>query len=145
MLYAGHNERSRVVTTFALQLQDATRTQRIEDVESFVGADRSGSFGILPGHARFMTSLTFGLARFRTSEAPWQYLAMPGALLYFRGNELVLSTRHYLIDEDYTRISTAMAEQLQEEESKLKSMKTSLRRMEEEALKRMWRLGRMRD
>lgn len=133
------------MTTFAMQLQDSTRIRHFDDIESFVGQDRSGSFGILAGHARFMTSLGFGLARFRESGAPWQYLAMPGALLYFRNNVLIVSTRHYLIDEDYTRISAALAEQLQEEEEKLESMKTSLRRMEEEALKRMWRLGRTRD
>ena len=32
---------------------------------SFIGEDDSGSFGILAGHARMMTMLGFGLARFR--------------------------------------------------------------------------------
>ena len=73
---------------FTLVLQDAAHTERINDVTSFVGEDASGSFGILTGHARMMTSLVFGLARFRIDENPWQYLALPGAVLYFRNNEL---------------------------------------------------------
>ena len=129
------------MSSFQLQLQDATRTERIPGVTSFVGEDRSGSFGILPGHTRLMASLNIGLARFRIGEGAWQYLAIPGGLLYFDANLLTLSTRHYLIDEDYSRISIAMQQQLLAEEARLHGMKASLHRMEEEMLRRMWRLS----
>lgn len=128
--------------TFALQLQDARQAKRIPEVATFVGQDRSGSFGIMAGHARCMASLIFGLAQFRPHNSDWQYLALPGALLYFDENLLTLSTRHFLIDDDYDRISTAMQQQLLAEEEALKRLKLSLHRMEEEALRRMWRLGR---
>ena len=126
---------------FTLILQDATHTQRIEQVTSFVGEDATGSFGILAGHARMMTSLVFGLARFRTGENAWQYLALPGAVLYFNANELSLSTRRYLVDDDYERISTALHEQLLAEENELRELKKSLHHMEEEVLKRLWEIG----
>jgi len=128
--------------TFTLILQDATHTEHYESVSSFVGEDTSGSFGILPDHARFMTSMVMGLARFRVGEQDWLYIATPGALLYFHNNQLTLSTRHFFIDADYMAISTALAEQLLEEESQLHSQKQSLRRMEEEVLKRLWDAGR---
>jgi len=140
MLYARRDDGAAPVT-FVLELQGARQTERIPDVAAFVGTDRSGSFGLLAGHARFMTSLSFGLARFRAAATDWRYLALPGALLYFNDDVLTLSTRHYLIDDDYTRISTALSEQLLAEEEALRDMKTSLHRMEEEALRRMWRLG----
>ena len=127
--------------TFTLILQDATHTQRIEQVTSFVGEDATGSFGILAGHARMMTSLVFGLARFRAGENPWQYLAMPGAVLYFNDNELSLSTRRYLVDDDYERISIALHEQLLAEEKELRELKKSLHHMEEEVLRRLWEIG----
>jgi len=127
--------------TFTLILQDATHTQRIEQVTSFVGEDATGSFGILAGHTRMMTSLVFGLARFRTRENAWQYLALPGAALYFNDNELSLSTRRYLVDNDYERISTALHEQLLAEEQELHELKKSLHHMEEEVLKRLWEIG----
>jgi F-type H+-transporting ATPase subunit epsilon len=129
--------------TFTLVLHDATRSEEIKQVTSFVGEDRSGSFGILPGHARMMTSLIIGLARFRIGEGSWKYLAVPGAVLYFHDNELTLSTRRYLLDDDYMRISQALAQQLIAEEEQLHAMKESLHRMEEEVLKRLWEMSRM--
>jgi len=127
--------------TFTLILQDAIHTQRIEQVTSFVGEDATGSFGILAGHARMMTSLVFGLARFRARGNAWQYLALPGAVLYFNNNELSLSTRRYLVDNDYERISTALHEQLLAEEQELHELKKSLHQMEEEVLRRLWEIG----
>ena len=127
--------------TFTLILQDATRTERIEQVTSFTGEDASGSFGILASHARMMTSLVFGLARFRVGRNHWQYLALPGAVLYFNDNELSLSTRRYLLDDDYERISIALHEQLLAEEKELHELKKSLHHMEEEVLKRLWEMG----
>ena len=62
-------------------LRDSSSAKRIDGVVSFVGEDASGSFGILPGHARIMSILELGLARFRRADEPWQYLAMPGAVL----------------------------------------------------------------
>lgn len=127
---------------FSLVLQDATGGEQIAGVSAFVGEDASGSFGILPGHARFMTTLVVGLARYRCGEQPWQYLALPGAVLYFSGEHLTLSTRRYLRDADYLRISAALQQQLLAEEENLRAVKESLRQMEEELLRRMWEMGR---
>ena len=70
------------MNTFVLHLQDATRYERIEGVSSFVGEDASGSFGILAQHGRFMTSLVFGLARFRVGKDAWHTeISIPWALL----------------------------------------------------------------
>ena len=55
---------------------------------------------------------------------------------------LTLSTYRYLLDDDYTRISQALRQQLLEEQEKLASMNQSLRRMEEEVLKRLWETSR---
>ncbi|KPK30548.1 MAG: ATP synthase F0F1 subunit epsilon [Betaproteobacteria bacterium SG8_40] len=128
--------------TFTLQLQDATQSEEIAGVTSFSGEDASGSFGILAGHARMMTSLIVGLARFRVGEEHWRYLALPGAVLYFHDDKLTLSTRRYLLDDDHMRISQALQQQLLAEEDALKTIKHSLRQMEQEALKRLWEMGR---
>lgn len=128
--------------TFTLQLQDATHAKEISGVSSFVGEDASGSFGILAGHARLMTTLVVGLARFRIGDQAWQYLALPGAVLYFSNNILTLATHHFLLDDDYMRISAALREELLAEEEKLRTMKESLHHMEEEVLKRLWEVSR---
>ncbi|MEJ2307764.1 MAG: F0F1 ATP synthase subunit epsilon [Gammaproteobacteria bacterium] len=127
---------------FSLRLLHATGSETIDNVTSFVGEDASGSFGILAGHARMMTTLVTGLARFQDDGKSWRYLALPGALLYFHDNLLTLGTRRYLLDEDYSRISQALQEQLLAEERQLRAMKESLHRMEEEIIKRLWAIGR---
>lgn len=144
MLYAWDDGRDRHMNSFSLRLQDATHAETFEEVTSFVGEDASGSFGILAGHTHMITVLVVGLARFKTADKDWQYLAMPGAVLYFHDNVLTLSTRRYLIDNDYTRISEALRQQLLEEEEKLRTIKVSLRQMEEEILRRLWDMGRRR-
>lgn len=89
-----------------------------------------------------MTSLITGLARFRVGRDAWQYLAMPGGVLYFNDDVLSVSTRHYLLDKDYMRISQELQQQLLDEEEKLHIIKQSLHRMEEEVFKRLWEIGR---
>jgi F-type H+-transporting ATPase subunit epsilon len=114
----------------------------IEGVRSFVGEDASGSFGILPGHARFMTCVSFGLSRFRDGQDTWHYLAMPGAVLYFAEKVLNLCTRRYYLETDYTRIVELMETRLLAEEQAMSVVKRSLAQLEQEMLKRVWRLGR---
>jgi len=128
------------VNTFTLQLYDASQQQRIENVTSFVGEDANGCFGLQAHHARFMTTLIFGLFRYRLQTDDWQYLALPGGVLYFNDNELSISTRHFLIDSDFERISDLLKYQLLSEEETLSATRSSLHKMERAMLVRLWNL-----
>jgi F-type H+-transporting ATPase subunit epsilon len=128
------------MNTFLLHLQSATQYERIENVVSFVGEDDSGSFGILSGHGRMMTLLGFGLARFRVIDQDWEFLALPGALAYFVDDQLYLNTRRYLRGKDYERLSVLLRKELLAEEEALREMKQSIRRLEEEMFKRLWKM-----
>jgi F-type H+-transporting ATPase subunit epsilon len=130
------------MSTFTLHLQSARESERIEAVESFVGEDASGSFGLKARHERFMTVAVFGLARYRRESQAWQYLALPGALVYFVDNRLFVSTRRYIRDSDYALISQALTEQLLKEEEALAGLKQSVRGMEETLLRRLLDLER---
>lgn len=126
--------------SFPIHLRSATQYQLIEGVTSFVGEDASGSFGILPGHFRMITTLQPGLARYRQSDGAWQFVACPGAVLYFCDNTLQLSTRRYIHGSDYQSISQALQDDILSEEEKLRSLKQSMIRLEEEMLRRLWEL-----
>ncbi|KAA6183487.1 F0F1 ATP synthase subunit epsilon [Thiohalocapsa marina] len=130
------------MSTFAVNLQDAHGQERFDAVRSFVGTDATGSFGLLAGHACFMTILELGLARLRHADGRLEYLALPGALVDFRDNQLVLSTRRYYRDPDYARISALLRERLAAEEQDLAALRDSLQRLEREMLRRLWELGR---
>lgn len=128
--------------SLTLHLESATQYERIDNIASFVAEDDTGSFGILPGHARLLTVLTTGLARFRAAGRPWEFIALPGAVLYCHDNEVHVCARRYLRDVDYERIGAALREQLQSEEQALQQVRQRLHRLEEEMLKRLWRLRR---
>ena len=132
------------MNTFTLHLHSARQSETIEGVDSFVGEDASGSFGLKARHERFMTVLVFGLARYRHPGQPWQYLALPGALLRYADNCLFIATRRYLRDRDYTRISLALTEQLLREEEVLVGLKRNLQRLEEAMLKHLLDIERGR-
>ena len=133
------------MNTFSLQLYDATRQQRIENVTSFVGEDSNGSFGLQAHHARFMSTLVFGLFRYRLQNDDWHYLALPGGVLYFNDNELSISTRHFLIDNDFERISDLLKQQLLAEEEILTATRSSLQKMEQSMLLRLWNLQKQNE
>jgi len=134
-----------VIKTFKLHIQSATQYIPVEHVTRFVGADASGSFGILAGHARMMTALNYGLARYQTQNGDWYYLAFPGGILYFLNNQLYISSRRFLCDSDYQRISTGLMQQLLAEEETLHEIKNSLIHLEQEMFRRLWQMQRNGD
>lgn len=140
MLYARDDDAG--MNTFTLQLNGARQSDRIEQLECFIGEDATGSFGLCAHHQRFMTSLIFGLARYRCRDGEWHYLALPGALLYFVRNELFINTRRYIQDTDYRRISAALTEQLFQEEQTLGGLKQNLRQLEEAIMQQLLKMER---
>ncbi|HWB85242.1 MAG TPA: F0F1 ATP synthase subunit epsilon [Bryobacteraceae bacterium] len=132
------------MNTLVLHLQSGTQYERVEGITSFAGQDASGSFGILPGHERLMSLLIFGLARFRIGEEDWQYLAVPGALVYFLDNQLYLNTRRYVRGGDYEAIRATLRTQFMAEETELHDVKRSVQRLEEEMFKRFLEMNRGR-
>lgn len=134
------------MTSFVLHLRGATRYERIADVTSFVGQDASGSFGIQAHHARMLTCLAFGLARYRigdgTNENDWRYVALPGGVLYFRGNELFVNCRQFALGDGFDAVSAALRDEIVAAERKLDALKHSVRQLEEQMSKRLWDLQR---
>nr|WP_319537120.1 F0F1 ATP synthase subunit epsilon [uncultured Vibrio sp.] len=128
--------------SFVICLLDATHSEEIEGVTSFIGEDQTGSFGLLANHTRFMTVLSMGIAKYRTGDSGWKYLAAAGGVLYFKNNILTLCTYRFLLDDDYSRISQALEQQLVAEEEKSQTFKQSLRHMEEEVFMRLWKIGK---
>lgn len=129
------------MNTFTLHLFAADRYECIENVASFTGEDKSGRFGLLAHHDRFMTALTFGLARLALADGGLEYLGFPGGVLYFVDNELRISTRRYLRDTNVERITQALTRELLEEERALEQTRRKLHRLEAEMLRSLAQLG----
>jgi F-type H+-transporting ATPase subunit epsilon len=128
--------------SMTLQLLHASGSESFDDVTSFVAEDASGSFGILPGHAPMMTALSVGLARFRTGNDVWHYLALPGGILSGGKGTLTLCTRRYLHDTDFRQMGALLTKLHQSEEETLGGIRESLHRLEEEMMRRLREIER---
>jgi F-type H+-transporting ATPase subunit epsilon len=125
------------MSTFVIQLQSSILSETISDIVSFVGEDASGSFGIMAGHERIMTCLEFGLAWFRYQDREIEYLALPGGVLYFVDNSLIINTKHYLRSKNYQEIASALEQKLFEEEQSISDLKDILHNLDKGILKHL--------
>lgn len=128
--------------TFPLHLMSMTRSESVPNVVEFSGRDTAGSFGILANASRRITVLIFGLAHFTDAAGQVDYLALPGGVLYFANNELRIATVNFVRSSNLEEISAALDRQLRREEEGLHEIKKSLRRLDEQMMKRMFELKR---
>jgi F-type H+-transporting ATPase subunit epsilon len=128
------------MNTFTLHLQSNTNYEEIFDVISFLGEDPSGKFGILANHTRMMASLAYGLCSYKNIDNEIEYIALPGAILYFVANHLYINTRRYIRSKDYLLLIDILDKELRAEEEKLHVIREKLNNFEKEMLKRLWEL-----
>lgn len=137
MLHAGGDA---AVKGFTLELCDTRTMEGVEGVESFVGEDASGSFGILADREHFVTVLVWGICRYRTNDGCWHYAALPGGVLSFLEGTLTICTRHFLQSDDATELEKRLDAEIAAEESSRRAISDLIHTMDRELLRRMIRL-----
>lgn len=128
--------------TFTLQLNDLSQVLHVDNVESFVGRDASGSFGLQAGHETFVTCLRPGLARFRDSAGKWHYIAQPGAVVLFAANRLQLSATRMLLSDDRDALVAQMDAQWQALDRQLGSTRLNITQVEQALARKLWDMSR---
>ena len=71
-----------------------------KDVISLRAEDASGSFGILPGHAPFLTALTISIVSWRTLDAEHFCALRGGVLTVENGSDVDIATREAVTGDD---------------------------------------------
>lgn len=90
--------RLRITTPLAVVIDD-------NDVRSLRAEDITGSFGILPGHADFLTSLTINAIRWRNADQSWHFCAVKrGILSVTGGHDIAIVTREAIPGNDLTTL-----------------------------------------
>ena len=86
--------RLRIVTPLAVVVdEDGVLALRAEDA--------SGSFGILPGHAAFLTSLAISVVSWRSADGKRRYCAVRrGVLTVTAGSDIDIATREAVAGDD---------------------------------------------
>ena len=130
------------MNTFELILQDMTQQWHEAEARSFVATDVSGSFGIQAGHETFVTCLRPGLARFMDGSGQWQYVAQPGAVVWFADNRLYLSTAQFIISPERDRLVQHMDEEWRAAAEALGSTKRNIVQVEQALARKLWEMNK---
>jgi F-type H+-transporting ATPase subunit epsilon len=87
-----------------------------EDVLAIRAEDESGGFGILPGHADFLTALTVSVVSWHCTEPPRQFCAVRRGVLSVTGrNEVAIATRAAILSDDLARLEHVILAQFRED------------------------------
>lgn len=71
------------------------------DVMSLRAEDESGSFGVLPGHADFLTGLTVSVVSWRHRDGRQRFCAVRhGVMTVTNGREIAIATREATVGDD---------------------------------------------
>ena len=80
------------------------------DVVSLRGEDQSGGFGILPGHADFVTVIYAGVLRWRCTESPWRFCAVRGGVFTVTaGQDVRVACREAIMSDDLPSLEDCVA------------------------------------
>jgi F-type H+-transporting ATPase subunit epsilon len=83
------------------------------DVSSVRAEDETGSFGILQGHADFLTVLSVSVVAWRRADGSQRYCAMRrGVLRVNGGNEVAIATREAITGDDLDHLEQVVVAQL---------------------------------
>src|ERR1700722_20638343 len=86
--------RLRITTPLAVLVDD-------DNVRALRADDATGSFGVLPGHADFLTSLTIGVVSWRDADGNAHYCAVRrGVLSVTGGRDIAIATREAVTGDD---------------------------------------------
>ena len=105
--------------------------------------DASGAFGILSGHADFLTVLNVSVLTWRDREASEHYVALRGGVLAARGGNLVtVTTAEAVAGEDLHRLETEVLSLYQSQADEERAAHTEAQRLHLAAIRQIMRLLR---
>ena len=79
----------------------------VHDVAHLRAEDETGAFGILPGHADFLTALSVAVVSWRDQAGAEHHLAVRGGMLEVRGGEVItIATREAVASDDLRHLET---------------------------------------
>jgi F-type H+-transporting ATPase subunit epsilon len=71
---------------------------------SLRAVDASGSFGILPGHADFLTRLALSVVSWATPDGAARFCAVRGGVLTVKAGHVAIATREAVVGDDLDRL-----------------------------------------
>lgn len=111
-----------------------------EDVAHVRAEDDSGAFGILPGHADFLTVLSISVVTWRNGGGDEHYVALRGGMLEVRGGDRIrVTTREAVPGDDLRRLETEVITAFRRELAEERAARLDAQRLYLAALRQIQR------
>jgi len=123
-----------LVTTPMAVLVDADGVRHVR------AEDETGAFGILPGHADFITALTVSVITWRNHKDEEHHVAVRGGVLTVRDGDLVeVATREAVGEDTLRRLGRVVLERFREELQAEEASRVSATRLQLAAIRQLQR------
>lgn len=111
-----------------------------DDVVSVRAEDESGSFGILPRHADFLTVLPASVLRWREADGAERYCVVEGGVLSVtEGDRVAIACRQGTVGDDLVQLEADVATMRAEESDIARRAKTEQMRLHAHAVRQLMR------
>jgi len=108
----------------------------VSDVRHVRAEDETGAFGILPGHADFVTTLAVSVVSWRDHAGKEHQIAVRGGTLMVRGGDVVeIAARQAIGEDTLAELGPAVLERLRREEQSEKEEWISTTRLQLAAIR----------
>jgi F-type H+-transporting ATPase subunit epsilon len=109
-----------------------------DGVLSLRAQDASGCFGVLPGHADFLTSLAASVVSWRGADGRRRCCAVRGGVFSVSGGrEVAIATREAVVGDDVATLEGAVLAQFREENETEKSERADTMRLHLAAIRQI--------
>ncbi len=110
------------------------------DATSVRAEDETGGFGILQGHADFLTVLSVSVVQWRRADGTQRYCAVRrGVLRVSGGNEVAIATREAITGDDLDHLEQVVVGQLRSELETERTARTESLQLQMKAIRQIVR------
>ena len=125
--------RLRITTPLAIVVDE-------DAVQIVTAEDPSGSFGIQPHHADFLTSLTVGVVSWKDSAGARHYCAVHGGVLtVMGGQEVAVTTREAIPGDDLATLDQAIIDRFGADDAAERASRIDSTKLQLQAIRSMVR------
>jgi F-type H+-transporting ATPase subunit epsilon len=113
------------------------------DVAHLRAEDETGAFGILSGHADFLTALTVSVVSWRDRRGAEHYIAVRGGMLDVRGGQtIIIATPEAVTGEDLHQLESEVMARFRRQLEEERAARTDAQRLYLAAMRQICRLLR---
>jgi F-type H+-transporting ATPase subunit epsilon len=112
---------------------------KAENVAHVRAEDDTGAFGILRGHADFLTALAISVVSWRDDRGAEHHIAVRGGMLAVSGGDTItVATREAVADDDLHRLETEVLASFQRRSEEEITARTDAQRLYLAAIRRIY-------